>query len=97
MPTAVCEADKLEGGLGAPAPLPRADVHVQHRQLDVPPRSRSRNQVKRLEHEPDLPVANMRQRRLVECTYVDPIKIELPLRWYVQTAENVHHRRLARA
>ena len=52
-------------------------------------------EVERLEDEPDLAVADMRQRRLVERAHVDPVDEELARRRDVEAAEDVHHRRLA--
>ena len=54
---AVGESDELERREGAGAALGAADPRVEQRKLDVGERRHPRDQVERLEHEPDLPVA----------------------------------------
>jgi hypothetical protein len=91
------QADELERGLRALAAFTGTHPGVQHRQLDVRPRRHARDQVERLEDEADRPVPHDRQRALRQRRDIDAVEQVRPLRRDVQAAEDVHHRRLARA
>src|SRR5206468_13114403 len=60
---AVAEADLVERGQPALAPLPAPQPRVEHRQLDVADDRGAREKIERLEDEPDALVADPGQDR----------------------------------
>ena len=70
---------------------------VDQRQLDVALRGGAGEQVERLEDEPDLAVADRGQLVVGQGQDVHPVEVVGPAGRGVQAAEDVHHRRLARA
>ena len=69
---------------------------VDERQLDVVQRRRARQQVERLEHEPNLFVPDARQLVVVHLADLLAVQQVAALARRVQTADQVHQRRLAR-
>ena len=68
---------------------------VEQRQLDVVERRRARQQVEALEHEPDLLIAHARQLVLRQLRHVPAVELIDAARRPVETAGDVHERRLA--
>ena len=85
--------ERLIGALGA---VLRRHAGVDERQLDVVERGRARQQVERLEDEPDLLVPDPRQLVVVHLAHLLVVQQVAALRRRVEAADEVHERRLAR-
>jgi len=94
---AIGEPDPVQGGERAPPAFPRLHPGVGERQLDVGQRRRARDQLERLEDEPDLAVAHHRQLVLVEAAGVHPVEQVATAGGGVEAADDVHQRGLAAA
>jgi hypothetical protein len=79
------------------ATLAPRDTGVDERQLDVPERGRPRQQVVRLEDEPDLRAADVCAPRLVERRHLLAVELVRARCRAVEAAEDAEQRRLARA
>ena len=75
------EPDQLQRGQRPPPALRGPDPGVGQRQLDVAERGGARDEVERLEHEPDLAVADGRLPLLVEPPDVDAVEQVAAAAW----------------
>src|SRR5579859_3257717 len=91
----IAQADRLEGGGGPLAPFAGSDTGIGERELDVGQRGGPGDQVEALKHETDLAVADAGKSGLVELADVDAVDPVPAPAWHVETADDVHHRRLA--
>jgi hypothetical protein len=72
-------------------------VRVHQRQLDVVERVGARQQIERLEHEPDLLIADVRHLVVGHGRYLLVLELVGALGRSVETADDVHERRFAGA
>jgi hypothetical protein len=91
----LAQSHPLQRGL-RPAPAARPHSRVDQRQLDVAQRGRARDQVERLEHEPDPGVADLGELVVAQLADVDPVQAVPATARHIQAAQDVHHRALAR-
>src|ERR1044072_7325265 len=89
------EIDCLQRLLRHLVALRRADAAVDQRQFDVVQSCRAREQVERLKDEADFLIANAREFIVVHIGDVLAVQPVLSLRWCIETADQVHQRRLA--
>ena len=71
------------------------DTTVNQRQFDVVKRSSAREQIERLKNKPDFLVADARELVVVHLGDVLSVQPVLTLRRSIETADQVHQRRLA--
>src|SRR4051794_19021618 len=93
----VGQADQVERCTGAGPPVGRLHPGVRQRKFHIGQCGGTRNQVERLEDEPDPAVADQGQAAVVEAAHVHAVQQVPPGGGYVEAAEDVHQRGLARA
>src|SRR5919201_5892774 len=91
------ETDGLQPRARTLPTLARRDPAVEQRQLDVLERTRPREQVEHLEHEADLGVAHAGQLIARQSRHVLAVEPVTAAGRTIETAEQVHEGRLARA
>src|SRR5207253_10360380 len=80
-----------------PAAFHPGGARVHEWQLEVARHGRARDEVEVLENEPDLAVADVRELEVIERPDVDAVEEIRALRRQIETADDVHQRRLAAA
>ena len=75
--------------------LPIANIAIDEWLHDIGKGRRARQQIKALKNKAYLQVANLGELVLVERLDIFPIEVILAAGWFVQTAEDVEHRRFA--
>src|SRR6185295_11045221 len=93
---ASCQADCGQCFVRALVTRCGVDAEVKHRQLNVLERRSSRQQVEALEYESDLLTANVGALVLRHFRNVFAVKDVCAARWAIETANDVHRRRLSR-
>src|SRR6266852_3273296 len=73
----------------------RGPSRIEKRQFDVLKRTGTGQQIETLENKSDTPAANLCERRFVELAYIEACQHVLSERRLVETAQNIHERRLA--
>jgi hypothetical protein len=91
------EADQSQRLGGALRPLHLVDLRIERRQLHILERARARKEIEALEDETELAVADAGQLPLIEAGDVDSLEQVTPGSRTVETAEDVHERRLSAA
>src|SRR5262249_37723195 len=94
---AVRELHALQRALGAPLALRARDAGVHERELDVRERVRARQEVERLEHEADPAVPHARELVVLHARHELAVQPVLAGAGRIETADEVHQRRLPRA
>ena len=92
---AIAEADTLQSMRRLRAPLPCREAGVDQRQLHVVQRVSARQQIERLEDEPDFLVPNARQFVVLEVTDLLAVEPVLTARGSIEAADEVHQCRFA--
>jgi hypothetical protein len=87
---AIREAHQIESLPRELAALDALDPRVDERQLHIGERCHARDEVERLEHEADLPVAHLRESTVVQGAHVDTSEQVLAGGGDVEAAEEVH-------
>ena len=73
------------------------EIRQQKRELHILIRRQYREEIERLKHEPEPPVAQTRQRRVVERHHVDALEQVRAGRGPIQASQDVHARGLSRS
>ena len=89
------QSDEIQRLEGQAPPLGFRHLGVDEREFDVGQCARARNEVERLEHEPDASVADARKLVVVERADIDAVEEEPTSGGDVEASDDVHHRRLA--
>jgi hypothetical protein len=92
---AVRKADQIERGLDLFAALAPAQTREQQRQLDIFIRRQDRQQIERLENEPDILIPPIGQLRLIQFGDIDALHVALPARRPIDAGEDVQQRGFA--